>query len=175
MNARTRLRLALASLATIGFVSLAWASFVTPMPRVTYNASNSVPLGWYRVEPVHALHVGSIVLARLPAAPATLAARRGYLPRHIPLLKRIGAMAPQSVCIHDGVVRIDGEKITTTLPVDGMGRRLSPWSHCRRLRRDELFLLSTDNPASFDSRYFGPVSVWAVIGQARPLHIEHAR
>ena len=33
----------------------------------------------------------------------------------------------------------------------------------------ELFLLSATNPASFDSRYFGPVAVSAVIGSAQPL------
>jgi type IV secretory pathway protease TraF len=43
------------------------------------------------------------------------------------------------------------------------------WQHCRPLLDDELFLLSTTNPASFDSRYFGPVSVSAVIGSAQPI------
>ena len=38
--------------------------------------------------------VGSIVLVRLPADAAALAAQRGYLPAHIPLLKRVGAVAP---------------------------------------------------------------------------------
>jgi type IV secretory pathway protease TraF len=37
---------------------------------------------------------------------------------------------------------------------------------CRRLEPGELFLLSVTNPASFDSRYFGPVSASAVIGVA---------
>jgi hypothetical protein len=42
------------------------------------------------------------------------------------------------------------------------------WQACRRLVGDELFLLSA-NPESFDRRYFGPVSVDAVIGRAQPL------
>jgi type IV secretory pathway protease TraF len=50
-----------------------------------------------------------------------------------------------------------------------MGRPLSSWGQCRRLADDELFLLSVTNPASFDSRYFGPINASAVIGLARPL------
>ena len=152
-----------------GLALLIEASFVRRTPRLIYNASDSVPVGWYRVESPDALHVGGIVLARLPSAPAAFAARRGYLPMRIPLLKRIGAMAPQVVCVRDGIVSIDSIPVAVTLFLDGSGRRLTAWPQCRRLRADELFLLSTTNPASFDSRYFGPVSASTVIGQARPL------
>ncbi len=175
MKAQRRSRIALSLLAMAGFASLAWASFVRPMPRVVYNASASVPVGWYRIEPMRMPHVGDVVLVRLPAAPAHLAARRDYLPSGIPLLKRIGAKAPQEVCIRDGIVRIDGMPVATTLPIDGAGRRLQAWRSCRRLRHGELFLLSTDSPASFDSRYFGPVPVSTVIGQAQPLRVEDTR
>jgi Type IV secretory pathway, protease TraF len=170
-----RSRATLSLLAMAGSASLAWASFVRPMPRVIYNASASVPVGWYRIEPAHALHVGDIVLVHLPAAPSALAARRGYLPLDVPLLKRIAATSSQRVCIRDGIVRIDGMPVASTLSIDGAGRRLQAWRSCQRLRRGELFLLSTDSPASFDSRYFGPVTVHAVIGQAQPLRIEGAQ
>jgi hypothetical protein len=45
------------------------------------------------------LSVGSIVLTTLPPDAAALAAQRGYLPARVPLLKRVGAVAPQEVCI----------------------------------------------------------------------------
>lgn len=169
MTGGLHVRVTVPLLIVAALASLAWASFATPMPRVIYNASDSVPLGWYRIGPPKALSVGSFVLVHLPAAPRMLAARRGYLPWRIPLLKRIGAVAPQAVCVRGGIVRIDGVRVAITLPVDGSGRRLTPWSQCRRLRAGELFLLSTSNPASFDSRYFGPVKTSAVIGLAHPL------
>ncbi|MFO3681287.1 S26 family signal peptidase [Pseudomonas aeruginosa] len=176
---RSRLcaRIALAGLSAVGLAALAWASFVQPLPRLIYNPSDSVPVGCYRIEPLQLragslprpLSVGSIVLARLPADATALAAQRGYLPAHIPLLKRVGAVAPQHVCIIAGQVRIDGVPVATALPADRLGRPLPSWRHCRPLAEGELFLLSVANPASFDSRYFGPVNTSAVIGVARPI------
>ena len=162
-------RVVVALLTSLGIALLAWPSMHTPVARIVYNPSDSVPPGWYRIGPSESLHVGSIVLIRLPADAAALAARRGYLPAHIPLLKRIGAMPPQQVCIEKHIVRIDGVAVAGVRAVDGHGRPLSAWQQCRRLHDGELFLLSATNPASFDSRYFGPVAVSAVIGSAQPL------
>jgi len=175
-RSRRRAHLVLAMLSTCGLAALAWASFVTPSAQVVYNPSNSVPVGWYRIEPVNspadALHVGSIVLARLTAEPAALAAQRGYLPTHIPLLKRVGAVAPQHVCIVGGVVLIDGVPVAAVLRADRLGRPLPSWPQCRTLAEGELFLLSVINPSSFDSRYFGPIATSAVLGEAQPIYLE---
>lgn len=169
MTPRMRRRLSLALASACGVAALAWAAFAAPQLRVVYNASASVPVGWYRVEPARELHAGDIVLMRLPARIAILADRRGYLPADVPLLKRIGAVPPQHVCVHGGTVRIDGAPVAAVLPVDRWGRLLPRWRTCRRLREGELFLLSTAHPASFDSRYYGPVLVADVIGRAQPL------
>ena len=169
MIARPRLRLVLASLSACGLAALAWASFVQPLPRLVYNPSDSVPVGWYRIGPPDVLHVGTIVLTALPPNAAALAAQRRYLPARVPLLKRVGAVSPQHVCIFDALVWIDGVPTAALLPADRLGRPLPSWPHCRRLEAGELFLLSATNPASFDSRYFGPVSASAVVGVAHPV------
>ncbi|WP_414610815.1 S26 family signal peptidase [Stenotrophomonas pavanii] len=179
-RSRPRARLVLAGFAAVGLAALAWASFVQPLPRLIYNPSDSVPVGWYRVDPIQhragslagSLSVGSIVLTQLPAGGAALAAQRGYLPAHVPLLKRVGAVAPQHVCIVAGQVRIDDEPVAAALPADRLGRPLPSLQLCRRLESGELFLLSVTNAASFDSRYFGPVSAFAVIGVAHPVWLE---
>ena len=140
--------------------------------RVIYNPSDSVARGWYRVEPVsdtRSLRVGDIVLAPLPDTTAALAAQRGYLPSGIPILKRIGAAAPQLVCVRSGVVRIDGDIVATARTLDGQRRPLQAWMQCRRLGVNEIFLLSDSSPASFDSRYFGPIFASAVHGVASPI------
>lgn len=179
-SSRLRARLVLASLSACGFAALAWAAFVSPLPRLTYNPSDSVAIGWYRIEPFdphtallsRPLSVDSIVLVSLPAEAAALAAQRGYLPMHVPLLKRVGAVAPQEVCVVGRSVHIDGVPMAAVLPADRMGRPLPSWQQCRRLAPGELFLLSVTNPASFDSRYFGPVRASAVLGLAHPVWLE---
>jgi conjugative transfer signal peptidase TraF len=179
-RSRHRVCIVLAVLSACGLAALAWACFVQPLPRLIYNPSNSVAVGWYRLDPLQhqsgssplRLEVGSVVLTTLPPDAAILAAQRGYLPNHIPLLKRVGAVAPQHVCIVTGQVRIDGASVGKTLAADRLGRPLTSWSACRQLQPGELFLLSITNPASFDSRYFGPVNVSDVIGIAHPLWLE---
>ncbi len=179
-RSRLRARIMLAGFAAVGLAALAWAAFAQPLPRLIYNPSDSVPVGWYRVDPQRhgadslprPLSVGSVVLSTLPPDVAALAAQRGYLPTRVPLLKRVGAIAPQHVCIVAGQVRIDGVPVAAALPADRLGRLLPSWQHCRPLAEGELFLLSVTNPASFDSRYFGPVSASAVIGVAHPVWLE---
>lgn len=169
----------LALCASLGIAALAAPALHGPAARWVYNPSDSVPRGWYRIEPFDpshpALHVGDIVLARLPAEAAALAAQRGYLPERIPLLKRIGAMAPQRMCIAQRAVYVDDVPVALAREADGLGRSLPLWSHCRALRAGELFLLSATNPASFDSRYFGPIDAAAVLGRAQPMWTWGAR
>lgn len=173
---RLRTRVVLAGLCTFGIAALAWPAFVRPLPRLIYNPSDSVAVGWYRVDArdlgrslPSALSVSSIVLTALPPDAAALAAQRGYLPTSVPLLKRVGAIGTQHVCVLDGLVWIDGIPQVAVQPADRLGRPLPYWAQCRRLAPDELFLLGVANPASFDSRYFGPIKISTIIGIARPI------
>lgn len=178
VNSRSR-RLACVTVLVLmaaGLAALVWAAFTPSKARVVYNASDSVPIGWYHITPlgtdVNAIPVDSIVLVDLPDDVAVLADQRRYLPLDVPLLKRVGAVAPQNVCIESGRVRIDGVPVAHVLLIDARARPLPSWTHCRQLAEGELFLLSTTNPASFDSRYFGPIDRANVIGVAHRLDLE---
>jgi conjugative transfer signal peptidase TraF len=158
----------------LGWTSLGLAACLLPaltrLPvHLVFNPSDSVPRGWYRVETADELHRGDTVLVRLPARVQAFAAQRGYLPDGVPLLKRIEALPPQKVCIRDRVVFVDGHAVATALAHDAQHRSLPTWSGCRALAAGEVFLLSDSHPASFDSRYWGPINVSDVIGSARPL------
>jgi conjugative transfer signal peptidase TraF len=150
--------------------ALTWIALANSPPLLVYNASNSVPAGWYRITHARRLAAGDLVLVRLSPEAAALAAQRGYLPSTVPLLKTVAAIAPQHVCVQDNQVLIDSKLVARQLRWDRQGRTLPTWRVCRRLVDDELFLLSS-NPESFDSRYFGPISTGAVIGLAQPLTV----
>jgi conjugative transfer signal peptidase TraF len=153
----------------LGVAALAAAAWMRPGLRLVYNASDSAPRGWYRVVRPERLQIGDYVVARLPEAATALAASRGYVPRSVPVLKRIAAVEGKVVCVRDGVVSVNGAPIASILEVDGRGRPLAAWRHCRRLIKGELFLLNSAASASFDSRYFGPIDVSFVLGLATPL------
>ncbi|MEL1262863.1 S26 family signal peptidase [Pseudoxanthomonas putridarboris] len=137
--------------------------------RLVYNPSDSAPRGWYAWWPLRDGRPGTPVFARLPADAAHLAHRRGYLPLHLPILKRIGAVGDQHACVRDGLVRIDDRVVALVRERDGAGRPLAAWPGCRTLAPDEVFLIASGHPASFDSRYFGPVGRDAILGEAVPL------
>jgi len=137
--------------------------------RVVYNPSASAPLGWYSVDADASPRVGDYVLAALPADAATLADQRGYLPKQVPVLKQVRALAGQAACVRGDAVLVDGQRIGSILHADRRGRPLPAWHDCRRLADGELFLFGAANAASFDSRYFGPVKVSDVRGIAVPL------
>jgi len=158
----------------IGGVFMMGLSTIVHTPyRLLYNPSESAPRGWYAVKPVDRLHVEDLVVVDLDEDIAALAAERQYLPRHVPLLKRIAAMAGQRVCVTHGDVIIDIFIAAQVHATDYKGRTLPTWSQCRPLATDELFLLSNTSDASFDSRYFGPVHLSQVIGIATPIWIGH--
>ncbi|MDH1180075.1 S26 family signal peptidase [Achromobacter mucicolens] len=137
-------------------------------PRLVYNASDSVPRGFYviRMQPPR---IGDAILTHLPAPAARLAAERHYLPTGVPLVKPIAAGYGDHVCVRNGVVRINGRVVTLALTHDRQSRPLTAWPGCRLLAEHEWFLLSTVHAASYDSRYFGPVPRTAAYGVAVPL------
>lgn len=152
----------------IALVMLAAPQWSPSPVHFVYNASDSVPRGFYTVEPASRLRAGDLVIVRLRNDVAAHAAQRHYLPVGVPLIKHVAALPPQHVCVDASGVRVDGELIASTVAADAAGRTLTAWAGCRQLHDAEVFLLS-EHPASFDSRYFGPVSAMQVIGRARPL------
>lgn len=158
---------------------LRWATFgiamgvltrIIDLPyQVRFNPSESAPRGFYLFAPARNIHVGNAVFVRLPTAIAAFAAARDYLPLGVPILKRVAAVGGQHVCQRAGEILIDGKAVARLRTVDGKGRPLIRWNGCRTLAQNELFLLSTHSPASFDSRYFGPFNRNTVIARATPL------
>ena len=164
---RRRVALLLVMIVGIGLVALASRHWATA--KLIYNASSSAPLGWYLVKATDDIHRGEFAVVRLPAPIAALADKRKYLPKAVPLLKSVAAVAGDLVCEQQGVVRINDAVVARSLQRDGAGRELVAWTGCLKLHAGDVFLLSTTNNSSFDSRYYGPLSASSVIGKSIPV------
>ncbi len=158
--------LRIGALAALGLAAL---SVGPSVPSFVWNASASAPLGLYLVEQPNGLGKGDLVLAWAPESARRLAATRGYLPESVPLAKRIAAMAGDTVCSRNGLLSINGWVAAIQLPADPQGRPLPPWTGCRVLAADEVFLLMVEVWDSFDGRYFGPISMSAIMGKLVPI------
>jgi conjugative transfer signal peptidase TraF len=140
-----------------------------PAPLLVWNASGSVPIGLYSVRPADHLAVPDLVVALPPDPLAGFLAERSYLPRGVPLIKRVLALPGQTVCRNDLTITVNGIDVGTARQRDHRGRRLPVWGGCRLIEDGEVFLMNWDEPASLDGRYFGPISRSAIVGRAHPV------
>ena len=140
-----------------------------PAPRLVWNASASAPIGLYAVMPGATVEPGDMVIARVPDPSRMMAAERRYIPANVPLVKRVAAAAGDEVCALGREIFVNGTRVVDRRASDAKGRPMPWWSGCVRLRGRQLFLLMSDNPGSFDGRYFGVTDGELVVGKARLL------
>jgi len=146
-------------------------ALVDPAPRLIWNASASAPIGLYAIHPIDNPRAGELVAILPPEPLARWMAMRHYVPLGVPLLKHVAAKSGQRVCRHGVQITIDGHVVASAKLHDSRKRPLPQWRGCRTLNPSELFLLNSAIPDSLDSRYFGPLSIAQVIGEARPLFV----
>lgn len=145
------------------------------------NTTASMPVGLWRMIPTPAKPArGTIVIACMDAPLTTLALERGYVdPGPCPggtelLLKPIAAVAGDAVEIGDTGIAVNGKPMPHTAPLarDVAGRELPALSRGEyQVLPNEVWLLSSYSPLSFDSRYFGGVPVSNIRGIARPVWV----
>ena len=161
---RTTLLSMLAGTALI--VASAWGR---PDIRFIWNASASVPVGLYRIVPGNHVDVTDLAVVMPPAELAAFLDERGYLPRGLPLIKRVLALGGTRVCRRDSAIIAYDGIYAVARAHDSRGRPLPVWQGCRTLQDGEVFLMNWDAPDSFDSRYFGPLPVKTIVGRAIPV------
>ena len=166
----TRLSYAIATTAAVSLLGL--ASIASFAPRLIWNASASTPVGFYTIGDVGALDVTDLVAVDAPEPLATFLSDGGYLPRGVPLLKRVAALPGQRVCRTGLVITVDGVPMGDALDRDRRGRLLPIWRGCQLVANGELFLMNWQVRDSLDGRYFGPLPATAVIGRATPLYTD---
>lgn len=143
---------------------------LTPMPaRLIWNASASAPIGLYTIDFDGPFEVTDLVAVDAPEPLATFLAERGYLPKGVPLIKRILAVSGQTVCRSNLAITVDGVEVGAALEHDRAGRKLPVWQGCRLITTGEVFLMNWQVRDSLDGRYFGLTSTDQIIGRAVPL------
>jgi type IV secretory pathway protease TraF len=152
------------AIATVGFVFFAVKPFVNPMPLVIWNASKSVPIGWYFIAKRQP-KIGEIAVIKPADWVQIYASSHGYLPQNVWLLKPIFAAHPSIICRFGSHVFVDGKHVAKARIVDKLHRRLPVWKGCKALTSTQYFVISRRRD-SFDSRYFGPIEKGQVVGTA---------
>jgi conjugative transfer signal peptidase TraF len=143
-----------------------------PTLHYIWNASNSVPIGLYRVRPATKLVVTELVAVQPPDLLAAFLDLNGYLPVGVPMLKRVLALPGQTVCRNGLSIAVDGIEVGESRERDGRDRPLPAWHGCRVIADGEVFVMNWQSADSLDSRYFGPLPASAVIGKAVPVWVD---
>jgi conjugative transfer signal peptidase TraF len=139
------------------------------------NTSPSLALGLYIITTDNS---ASLVEFCLAGPLGTVSLRRGYRDRGVcddggaPLLKPLIAgpgdvvqLSPRGICVN-GVLLAN----TAPLSKDTKGRPLKTWPFGRyRVAPGTVWVASSYQPRSFDSRYFGPISTATIRHRLKPL------
>ncbi len=147
------------------------------MLGVRINTSPSLPLGLY----VETSDQSGLV-EFCPAEPfGSFAAARGYRSKGScadgasPLMKPVIARAGDLVATSSRGIAVNGALVRNTAPrrLDTSGRAMTPWPFGTfRVTPGTVWVASSYNARSFDSRYFGPIEVSSIRAQLRPLLTE---
>jgi conjugative transfer signal peptidase TraF len=144
---------------------------------ILVGTDSSCPIGIYHV--VHKpLARDELVEACLPDAIASYGMARGYLasgecPNGAePVIKVIGALAGDRVDLLPDEIRVNGTAFpqSATRLRDSRGRAVRTLPRgSYETRADDAWLFGLHDARSWDSRYFGPVPVNAVLGAVEPV------
>jgi conjugative transfer signal peptidase TraF len=145
---------------------------------VRLNLSSSLPVGLY----LKSADSRTPLVEFCPEEPAaTLAIVRGYRsPGNCPdgatpLLKPIVAVAGDVVEVSALGLTVNHTLLSNTKPrlSDAHGRRMNPWPlGTYRVVPGTVWVVSSFNSQSFDSRYFGPLQTSSIRHHMRPLLTE---
>ncbi len=148
--------------------------------------THSVPMGLWKTEPLtRPLQKGDIAWWCPPdTAVSRLAKQRGYYPEgdcpggYPHVMKPVAALPGDTVVIDNQGVKINGQRLANSESRDRdlRGNALQAMrSGAYQVASGSVWLLSSFTAESFDSRYFGPVSMTQVHGLAYPVWVAETK
>lgn len=162
----------------IAALALTLVMLIASMSGLRLNLKGSGPIGlWIEQEkpdsPKRAILVSvcppDIPVVRLMAARGALGYGDCKGADVTPLLKAVGAISGDLVKIRAGMpVQVNGQVLPNTIALDN----IESWPDGDyTVQPGQIWVFSTYNINSFDSRYFGPVPASDILGIAKPLII----
>ena len=169
-------KLAVVPLLGMLFLGVGVLAATATIGGVRINTSYSLPLGIY----VRTQARDARLIEFCPVEPfASESSERGYRTHGmacadgaVPLLKPIVAVAGDRVVLSAEGMRVNGRLLPKTGPLfrDAAGRSLHPWPFGTYVVKEgEVWVASTYNRGSYDSRYMGPISISRICARLRPL------
>lgn len=93
----------------------------------------------------------------------------GWLPKGVPLLKRIVGIQGDRLCIKQQQVVLNNKTIASIKDKDIKGNQLPQFQFCGVIAHNQYFVQGIANDHSFDSRYYGLISGNQIISKAIKL------
>jgi len=146
-------------------VRAAWSMWGPPL---LINTTPSEPVGVYWVRTSGTYARGMRVTFPVPLEYRRLVVERGWLEDGIPLIKHIGAVAGDRVCIEGDRAAINDTIVGPVYAQDSEGRPLPQLRGCLTVPPGYFLPLSTYIPNSFDGRYMGIQPLSAIAGEVIP-------
>jgi conjugative transfer signal peptidase TraF len=134
-----------------------------------YSATASMPRGFYLIVPIYNIKRYDIVEFKPPQAALLFAQKRKWIPASGLMIKYIFAIPGDTVCVRNNVVLINHKKIGRVYDSYADGRPLPQIHICNKLNLGQYFVMSTKSERSFDSRYFGVITLNNILGIVLPI------
>jgi conjugative transfer signal peptidase TraF len=141
-------------------------------PTLLINETRSEPLGFYRLVSHGNLadyRRGMYVVFPVPPELRPLVYGRGWLKNGIPFLKELLGLAGDQVCVFKDRLEINHRYVGPVFEFDSSHHALPQHLGCFEVQKGFFFAASAYFDKSFDGRYFGPLPLSLLSGEARPV------
>jgi conjugative transfer signal peptidase TraF len=140
-------------------------------PTILINETPSEPVGFYRIVPRSEPHYrrGMFVVFPVPPELREIVYGRHWLQDGMPLLKEVMGVRGDRVCVYADRFEINRKVVGPVFAVDREGHPLPQQRGCFEIQPGYFFAASQYFERSFDGRYFGPLPLAIVTGEATPL------
>lgn len=165
----------------IMLVSIISLSLLLIVMGFRLNLTDSIPRGIYRITDIKPRKNGYVIFCPDSRPAFKQGLDRGYIDSGLCpggygyLMKKVVAFSGDKIAVTAEGVFVNHQLIPFSKPIatDGLSRPLPQWrTKDYQLKDDELMTMTSQSKWSFDSRYYGPVSIRQIKGMITPVWIK---